>query len=234
MNRGVRYSQLTSYLRDRLLTGLHQLHCLLFEFFRVDFLYLCHADPFLDLLKYISAFGTLPNRGKITSLVQLIVERGTEAFKELPKGITGNKEAMAETIENNLRRVIIDEMPINPRYYEKMSELLDTLIQERKSQAQEYEQYLARIVELANQVQNPVTAYPKTLNTPAKRALYDNLGNDERLALDVDAAIQSKKKDSWRGSKIKEREVRYAIRDVVPDETLTNQILEIVKHQDEY
>ena len=34
---------------------------------------------------------------------------------------------MAESIENNLRRVIIDEMPTNPRYYEKMSEVLDTL-----------------------------------------------------------------------------------------------------------
>ncbi len=169
-----------------------------------------------------------------TSLVQLIVERGTEAFKELPKGITSNKEAMAETIENNLRRVIIDEMPINPRYYEKMSELLDTLIQERKSQAQEYEQYLARIVELANQVQNPATAYPKTLNTPAKRALYDNLGNDEQLALNVDMNIRRTKKDGWRGSTIKEREVRYAIRDALPDETLANEIFEIVKKQDEY
>ena len=49
---------------------------------------------------------------------------------------------MAETIENNVRRLIIDETPINPKYYEKMSELLDTLIQERQSTAQEYEQYL--------------------------------------------------------------------------------------------
>ena len=143
---------------------------------------------------------------------------------------------MAETIENNLRRVITDEMPINPKYYEKMSELLDTLIQERQNQAREYEQYLASIVELARQVQNPTggTAYPKSLNTPAKRALYDNLGKDEQLAIKVDAEIQRTKKDGWRGSKIKEREVRYAIRNVLPDDTLTNQIFEIVKNQDEY
>ncbi len=170
------------------------------------------------------------------TLIQLIVERGVDALKDLPQGISNNKGAMAETIENNLRRVITDEMPINPKYYEKMSELLDTLIQERQNQAREYEQYLASIVELARQVQNPTggTAYPKSLNTPAKRALYDNLGKDEQLAIKVDAEIQRTKKDGWRGSKIKEREVRYAIRNVLPDDTLTNQIFEIVKNQDEY
>src|SRR5947209_7727524 len=177
----------------------------------------------------ISAFDDI-------TLIQLIVERGENGLKDLPQGIASSKEAMAETIENNLRRVIIEEMPINPNYYEKMSELLDTLIQERQSRAQEYEQYLARIIDLANQVQNPTSgmAYPKSLNTRAKRALYNNLGNDEQLAINVDAVIQRTKKDGWRGSKIKEREVRYAIRDVLPDETLTNQILEIVKNQDEY
>ena len=179
--------------------------------------------------KKISAFDDI-------TLIQLIVERGVDGLKDLPQGIANNKAAMAETIENNLRRVIIDERPTNPTYYEKMSELLDLLIQERQNQAQEYEEYLARIVELARQVQNPTsgTAYPKSLNTRAKRALYNNLGNDEQLAINLDAAIQHTKKDGWRGNRIKEREVRYAIRDVLKDETLTNQILELVKNQDEY
>ena len=179
--------------------------------------------------KKISAFDDI-------TLIQLIVERGVDALKDLPEGISSNEGAMAETIENNLRRVIIDERPTNPMYYEKMSELLDTLIQERQHQAQEYEQYLARIIELARQVQNPTsgTAYPKSLNTRARRVLYDNLGNNEQLAIALDAIIQRTRKDGWRGNKIKEREVRYAILDVLPDETLANQILEIVKHQDEY
>jgi len=92
--------------------------------------------------KKISAFNDI-------GLIQLIVERGVDALKDLPEGIASNKGAMAETIENNLRRVIIDERPTNPMYYEKMSELLDTLILERQHQAQEYAQYLARITELA-------------------------------------------------------------------------------------
>jgi type I restriction enzyme, R subunit len=179
--------------------------------------------------KKLSAFDDL-------TLVQLIVERGIDGLKDLPQDITNNKAAMAETIENNLRKVIIEERPTNPTYYDKMSELLDSLIQQRQHQAEEYEQYLASIVELARQVQNPtiLSAYPKLLNTRVRRALYDNLGKNEQLAIALDDAIQRKKKDGWRGNRIKEREVRYAIYEVLKDETLTNQILELVKNQNEY
>ncbi len=179
--------------------------------------------------KKISAFDDV-------TLIQLIVERGVHGLKELPQGIASNKTAMAETIENNLRRVIVDERPKNPVYYNTMSALLDTLIQERQQQAKDYEQYLAEIVDLARQVQNPTSGftYPKSLNTTAKRVLYDNLGKNEQLAISLDKAIQGTKKDGWRGNKIKEREVGFAIRTVLSDEKQVNRILEIVKHQDEY
>ena len=50
------------------------------------------------------------------TLVQLIVERGEAAVQSLPDGIRGNRDAVAETIENNVRRVILDEMAVNPKY----------------------------------------------------------------------------------------------------------------------
>jgi len=170
------------------------------------------------------------------SLIQLVVERGAAAVDELPEGIRNNPEAVAETIENNLRRVIIDEHPINPKYYERMSELLDTLIQQRRDEALEYKRYLAKVIELTRQVQNPAggTAYPNQLNTPAKRALYDNLANDETLALALDSAIRQTKKDGWRGNKIKEREVMYVIHEHVDDEAEVKRIFELVKNQREY
>jgi len=46
---------------------------------------------------------------------------------------------MAETIENNLRRVIIEDSPTNPVYYEKMSVLLSELIRLRKEETLEYD-----------------------------------------------------------------------------------------------
>ena len=178
----------------------------------------------------ISAFDDM-------TLIQLIVERGTDAFKQLPAGITANPEAMAETIENNLRRVIIDEQPINPKYYERMSELLDALIQERKGKALEYEKLLAKYAELSKQVVNPSGSgitYSKALNTSARRALYDNLGKDESLALEIDAAILATREDEWRGHRIKERAVRYAIQKFIPDEAEAERIFELAKNQREY
>lgn len=103
------------------------------------------------------------------SLIQLIVERGADAVHALPKGIRESKEAVAETIENNVRKLITDEQPINPKYYEKMSELLDALIEQRKKEALDYQKYLEQIVELTKKAQNPTVgqSYPKALNTPA-------------------------------------------------------------------
>jgi len=148
------------------------------------------------------------------SLIQLVVERGAAAVDALPDGIKANKEAVAETIENNVRRLIIDEHPINPKYYEKMSELLDALIDQRRKEALDYEEYLRRVVALTKQVTNPETggAYPKAMNTPGKRALYDNLGRDEALAQAIDQAVRASRQDDWRSNAFKVKRVRNAIR----------------------
>ncbi|MEI6414953.1 MAG: HsdR family type I site-specific deoxyribonuclease, partial [Pseudomonadota bacterium] len=69
----------------------------------------------------ISAFDDM-------SLIQLIVERGPDAADAKLKGILKTEEAVAETIENNVRKLIINESPVDPAYYEKMSKLLDALI----------------------------------------------------------------------------------------------------------
>ena len=178
----------------------------------------------------ISAFDDM-------SLIQLIVERSADAVNALPKGIRKNQEAVAETIENNVRKLIIDEQPINPKYYEKMSELLDALIEQRKQEAWDYQEYLKKIVELTRKAANPGfgQAYPKTLNTPAKRSLYDNLGKDEALATAVDNAVRTSKQDDWRGQRFKIKKVELAIKAALNgDEPLAKQVLELVKQQDEY
>jgi len=175
------------------------------------------------------------------TLVDLIVKQGDEAVQSLPKGIRQSKEAVAETIENNVRKLIIDEMAMNPKYYEKMSELLDALIQQRKIEAIEYKVYLRRIVELTKNVKSPEmqSRYPASIKTPSLRALYDNLDEEgpslrdarqrqyegdgfesarEEKAVALDTAIRSVKKDEWRGNKFKAAEVRNAIRSVLGDD----------------
>ncbi len=71
-----------------------------------------------------------------------------------------------------MRRLIVEERPTNPpKYYDKMSVLLAEVIRQRKAAALSYEEYLQRVVEIAQQSQNPETAskYPSNVNTKAKR-----------------------------------------------------------------
>jgi type I restriction enzyme R subunit len=91
-------------------------------------------------------------------------------------------------------------------------------------------------VALTRKVQNPGGGidYPKSLSTPARRALYDNLGKDERLAIAVDYAVLANKKDEWRGHRVKEKEVKYAIKSVLHDTEQVEKIFELVKNQREY
>jgi len=148
------------------------------------------------------------------SLVKLIVERGEGAIEELPEVLRGSPEAVGETIANNVRKTIIDNEPINPKYYERMSELLDALLAERRRAAISYERYLAEIVKLARQVDGgpAPSEYPPSLDSSAKRALYDNVGNDEALALRMEAAIRASLQDGWRDNPMKTRRVQIAIR----------------------
>ena len=170
------------------------------------------------------------------TLIELIVQRGADAINALPKGIKESPEAVAETIENNLRKLIVDQQPTNPKYFDTMSTLLDRLIQARKTAAQEYETYLQEIVALSKQVAQPSTSaqYPQSLNSPAKRALYDNLNQNEELARAIDATIRQTKKDGWRGNKIKEREVKNAIKKYLDSQEDWDRVFEIVKSQSEY
>lgn len=178
----------------------------------------------------VSAFDDL-------SLVQLIVERGADAVNALPEAIRKKEKAVAETIENNVRKLIIDESPINPKYYERMSELLDGLIKQRRQDALSYQEYLKKIVELTRRAKNGPSAgrYPSSLDSPAKRALYDNLGNDEALALKVDRAVRASMQDGWRGNVLKTRRVRQAINSVLNgDEGRVGQALQLVTSQNDY
>jgi type I restriction enzyme R subunit len=172
-------------------------------------------------------------------LIELIVEKGDDALEGMPEGIKSNPEAMSEAIENNMRKTIIDENPVNPKYYERMSELLDAIIDERRKQAISYQEYLEKIKELARKVVKPEgdveNPYPTSIDTPAKQALFDNLGKDEVLASKIDTAIRYTKKADWVGDRFKEREVANAIREESAGyEVDIGDVLELAKNQREY
>lgn len=154
----------------------------------------------------ISPFGDM-------SLLDIIVKSGiADAVNNLPKGIKGNQQAVAETIENNVRRKIIKEHLIDPAFFDEMSILLEQIIKERKANAVSYEEYLKRIAALVEKVNEGKTDdTPDELKTHAQRAIYNNLGNDLELALKIDATIVNVKRDGWRGNRPKELEIMSAI-----------------------
>ncbi|MBK5944756.1 type I restriction endonuclease subunit R [Halorhodospira halophila] len=176
------------------------------------------------------------------TLVELIVERGEEATESLPDSVKGDQEAMAETIENNVRRLIIDERDVNPKYYDRMSELLDALIEKRRQDALQYQEYLQQVVQLARDVTQGqgTTDYPPGIDSPARKSLYDNLGQDAELAVTLDSEIRQVKRADWRGNPFKERRVRNAIESVLKGHDSANAgfdvdaVLELVKAQNDY
>jgi len=193
-------------------------------------------DAYIDAeeSRKISAFEDL-------TIIDLIVKNGVSAVDSLPERIQKNEEAVAEVIENNTRRLIVEEKPTNPKYYEKMSILLADIIARRKDNSLEYAKYLDEIAELVQNIKNPSirTTYPKRIDTNSKRALYDNLDNDEEVTLKVNEAILKNKPDAWRGNRIKERTVRLAIKRAldesgIEDVDIIDQVLDLARNQNDY
>ncbi|MFE3249595.1 type I restriction endonuclease subunit R [Streptomyces sp. NPDC059209] len=174
-----------------------------------------------------------------TGLVQLIVELGAGALDKLPKGIKNSPEAVAETVANNMRKLIIEEHATNPKYFDKMSELLDAIIEERRKGAIEYQDYLAKLLEAAAQLGRGDSGdsykYPTWANNGAKRALVDFFLPDERLAAEVDTTVLHSKPHAWVGNSLRERKVRNALKRTLPEDfDRLDELFELVKARNEY
>ncbi|HDN83815.1 MAG TPA: type I restriction endonuclease subunit R, partial [Candidatus Altiarchaeales archaeon] len=177
-----------------------------------------------------------------TSLLEIITLEGLQkAIESLPEAIGKNKDAIAETIENNIRRLIIDKRDVNPAYYDKMSKILKDLIEKRRREVIDYEDYLKEIEKLTKMLikgERTDSPYPPSIRgSTAKKAIYDNLkdiDDREEITNRIDEAIIKTKKDNWRGHKIKERQVKNAIKKILKDEELSEKIFKVVLQQGEY
>lgn len=163
-----------------------------------------------------------------TGLLELIRAVGMDqAVEQLPDGIRNNQDAVAETIENNVRRKLMAERLDDPEFFDKMSALLDEIIRFRKEQAQRYADYLQRMAELVAQVEaGHDDDTPEMLkNNPAMRKLYNNLHvaregvsdsaaeQAERLELaqKLDDTICRAAHADWRGNPTKENRIKRAM-----------------------
>jgi type I restriction enzyme R subunit len=190
-------------------------------------------------------------------LLELIVKTGiANAIATQLGGLKGNRDGIAETIENNVRRTIIKERLTNPAFFDKMSTLLDELIALRRAKAIEYEEYLKRVAKLAQSVGVGADEdTPEPLKkSPALRAVYDNLkaavadrvadiaakygdSGDPLLGLAkaIDEAVKTARPDDWRDNGgPKEQVVKAALHEVLGDIESVEHIFPIIKAQREY
>ena len=191
-------------------------------------------------------------------LLDIIVKSGiAEAIAKELANLKGNKEAVAETIENNVRSKIIKEHLNDPAFYEKMSELLDEIIAQRKAKAIEYEEYLKKIADVVNRVNKGQDAgIPSSLDSPGKVAIFNNLGTTASgkgeaaedqatyitsnkkdridLAVQIDSTIKQVRHDGWRGNQARENVIKRALYGVLQDEDAVEHLFAIIKNQNEY
>lgn len=182
-------------------------------------------------------------------LLELIVKTGiADAIASQLGELKGKHEAIAESIENNVRSKIIKEHLTNPAYFEKMSTLLDEIIKLRKEKAIEYEEYLQRIAELAKRVQTGGDPdRPAQLNTPGRQALYDNLkdrvagnkteqpvanyGHDDAalaMALKIDEVVKQKRQADWRTVTAREQMLKQELFKVIGNIDEVNRLFPII------
>ncbi len=199
-----------------------------------------------DEPRKISPFDDMP-------LLELIVKTGiAHAINSRLGGLKGNREAIAESIENNVRSKIIKEHLSDPAFYDKMSALLDEIIAARKAKAIEYEKYLKRIAELVKKVEvGHADDTPVQLNTPGRRALYNLLSHGGRsdslpgglhaasegvldLALRIDGVVKHTRPDGWRGVQAKENVIKAALYGILQNIEEVERVFLVIKQQREY
>jgi type I restriction enzyme R subunit len=138
-------------------------------------------------------------------------------------------------LKNNVRSKIVKEHLNDPAYYERISALLDEIIRARKQQALDYEVYLRRMADLVNQLERgKPDGIPTSLDTPGRRALFNNLEQNEALALRIDAAVKANRPAGWRGVETKERVIKGALFGELQDKDEVERIFLIIKAQPEY
>ncbi len=197
--------------------------------------------------KKISAFDDM-------GLLEVIERSGlADAIAQMPGAMRKNKDAVAETIANNVRSKIIKEHLNDPAFYDKISALLKEILDDLKAKRISYEKFLKRIAE---EVIKPVQKgtsndTPKQLDTPAKRALYNNLtlptesgvttvneGNSNprlQRVMEIDWTVKNARQDNWRGNLAKENLIKEALYCTLGyDDAELERIFPIIIAQTEY
>lgn len=201
------------------------------------------ADPAVEL----AGLGAL-------SLTELIVATGIHdaIARRLNAAGAPSRNSVAEAIINNLRKTIIRDQLTDPRYYDRMSTLLDDLIRQSREDTAAYEEFLRKAEELARRLveKRPEDGVPAALHGNAEATvLFRNLDtipattfryptpDDARadLALRIDRVVRERAPAGWKGDQAREAQVKNALYPLLGrDSAATLALFDIVKQQPGY
>lgn len=170
-----------------------------------------------------------------TSFLDIVAAQNEEQLNDLPDELKDEYgRASAETVEANLREVIRKDSPFNPAYYGKLSIILQELIDKRKKEMLDYEEYMKELIELVKKARGKsANSYPESIKTPGMRALYDNLGQNEYLAIRAHKVIRENAIVGFRDNRLKQRKLIKALAKLLGDE-MAQKIYDIIKLHEEY
>lgn len=168
-----------------------------------------------------------------TTLLDIIVANGLDkAKKAMPESIRDNNKAMALAIENNIASTIIGNQNQNPRYYSKMSELLNELIEMKKEENLDYKKYIQHLIELVKKVKNPEKSgsYPKKIHNVRLRGIYDILDKDEEKTMQMYEYLNANVSKDFMESKMKQKEFKLYLKKWTEDKERIDEIFNLWKN----
>lgn len=195
------------------------------------------------------------------SLTELIIETGIHdaIAKKLNEKGKLSRDAIAEGIINNVRKTIVREQLTDPKFYEEMSKLLEDLIEQKRDETDDYEQFLKNAEALVKKLaqgkgENEVpaelhgnkeaTVLFNNLPTILTAAVQPNTAAEPRvvhgseclaLALKLDKAMREKAPAGWKGDPAREAQVLNAIFPIMgKDKAATMAVFEVIRHQPGY
>lgn len=135
----------------------------------------------------------------------------------------------------NIRKKVIQKITVNPRYYAKMSEILDKLTEERKQGilncAEMLEKYMKLIKDVDCSEDND--KYPKSIRkNKALMAIYDNTGQDEKLALRIHKTVKKHALSGFRDNQVIVMRIKRALFGILGDDSEVERIYKIIEKKE--
>ena len=170
-----------------------------------------------------------------TSILEMI-EAG-EDILDLLGGKDKNVKSAAETVIRNISRHITVKKDLNPKYFEKISSILNELIRDMKQNSISNEELLKRLIDLTSKALHPEKdeAYPLSVRKrEGLRAIYDFVEHDEELTLKIAKVVEEEGFDNWRGDSIKERRIQKVLYEIFDNVDKMRELFQIIKQNNEF